>query len=144
MSQFASAPVIESHQLVLVVDDSPTEMELVVHPLEQEGFRVLRACDGDEALETVLIYKPHCIILDIVLPKMNGFQVCRTLKRYQGTCHIPVIMLTCKMTSLDRAWGMRQGADAFMTKPFDTHLLIEQVKQLLGNTPTIFESEEKG
>jgi len=116
---------------VLVVDDSWTELTMIATPLRNHGFDVVTAVDGDEALEKVFREHPQCIVLDVVLPKQNGFQLCRRLKNLDASKHIPIILLTSKITPLDKSWGLRQGADLYMTKPFNEDELIENVQRLL-------------
>jgi Response regulators consisting of a CheY-like receiver domain and a winged-helix DNA-binding domain len=118
-------------QKILVVDDSWTELTMIVAPLRNSGFDVVTAVDGDEAVEKVFKERPQCIVLDVVLPKQNGFQVCRKLKNSELSRHIPIILLTSKSTPLDKAWGLRQGADAYITKPFDGDALVSSVRSLL-------------
>ena len=116
---------------ILVVDDSPTELRLVAGPLESSGYVVVTAADGDEALHKVSQERPDLIVLDVILPKKNGFQVCRELKSGADTKDIPIILLTSKTMETDRFWGLRQGADAYMTKPFMDHELLTSVGNLL-------------
>ncbi|MGH2509721.1 MAG: response regulator transcription factor, partial [Ktedonobacteraceae bacterium] len=118
-------------QKVLVVDDSWTELTMIAAPLRNHGFDVVTAVDGDEAFEKVFSEHPQCIVLDVVLPKQNGFQLCRKLKSLDASKHIPIILLTSKHTPLDRSWGLRQGADMFMTKPFNDDELVENVRRLV-------------
>jgi len=118
-------------QKVLVVDDSWTELTMIATPLRNQGFDVVTAVDGDEALEKVFKERPECIVLDVVLPKQNGFQLCRRLKSMDVSKNIPIILLTSKNTPLDKSWGLRQGADMYMTKPFSVDELIKNVRQLL-------------
>jgi len=118
-------------QKILVVDDSWTELTMIATPLRNQGFDVVTAVDGDEALEKVFNERPQCIVLDVVLPKQNGFQLCRKLKSLDASKHIPIILLTSKNTPLDKSWGLRQGADMYMTKPFSEDELLNNVRQLL-------------
>src|SRR5947209_15561393 len=118
-------------QKVLVVDDSWTELTMIATPLRNSGFEVITAVDGDEAIEKVFRERPECIVLDVVLPKQNGFQVCRRLKNLEASRHIPIILLTSKNTPLDKSWGLRQGADMYITKPFDEDELVASVRRLL-------------
>jgi DNA-binding response OmpR family regulator len=118
-------------QKILVVDDSWTELTMIVTPLRNSGFDVVTAVDGDEAVEKVFKEHPHCIVLDVVLPKQNGFQVCRKLKNSELSRHIPIILLTSKNTPLDKTWGMRQGADLYITKPFNSDELVASVRRLI-------------
>jgi len=118
-------------QKILVVDDSWTELTMIVAPLRNSGFDVVTAVDGDEAVEKVFKERPQCVVLDVVLPKQSGFQVCRKLKSSEMSRHIPIILLTSKNTQLDRQWGMRQGADLYITKPFNNDELVESVRRLV-------------
>ena len=96
-------------QKILVVDDSWTELTMIVTPLRNSGFEVITAVDGDEAMGKVFRERPQCIVLDVVLPKQNGFQLCRKLKNIEASKHIPIILLTSKSTPLDCSWGMTGG-----------------------------------
>jgi twitching motility two-component system response regulator PilH len=118
-------------QKILVVDDSWTELTMIVAPLRNSGFEVVTAVDGEEAVEKVFKERPQCIVLDVVLPKQNGFQVCRKLKNSDVSRHIPIILLTSKNTPLDKAWGMRQGADLYITKPFKNDELVASIRRLV-------------
>jgi twitching motility two-component system response regulator PilH len=100
---------------ILVVDDSPTEMKLVVAALQSKGYRVITAVDGDDALDKATREQPRLILLDVVMPKKNGYQVCRALKTTPATQHIKVMMLTTKNQDADKFWGMKQGADAYLS-----------------------------
>ncbi len=117
---------------VLVVDDSWTDLTLIATPLRESGFEVVTAADGDEALEMVGTERPQCVVLDVVLPKQNGFQVCRKLKQSEASRHIPVILVSGKNTPLDKKWGLQQGADLYITKPFDKEELLMGVRALIG------------
>ena len=116
---------------ILVVDDSPTELKLVTRALTAKGYRVVTATDGDEALSKATSEKPRLIVLDVVLPKKNGFQVCRTLKTAPETKGIKVLLLTSKNQESDRFWGLKQGADGYMMKPFAEEDLCAHVGDLL-------------
>ena len=118
-------------QKILVVDDSWTELTMIATPLRNSGFEVVTAVDGDEALEKVFQERPQCIVLDVVLPKQNGFQLCRRLKSLEASKHIPIILLTSKNTPVDKSWGLRQGADLYMTKPFKEDELVDSVRRLV-------------
>lgn len=115
---------------VLVVDDSWTDLTLMAAPLRDSGYEVITASDGEEAIEKVLTERPTCIILDIVLPKQNGFQVCRHLKQLDHARDIPVIMVSVKDSALDRRWALQQGASAYLTKPFQAGELVQSVRSL--------------
>lgn len=116
---------------ILIVDDSPTELRLVTNSLQGKGFRILTATDGEKALEIASREQPDLIVLDVVLPKKNGFQVCRQLKTSEETKEIKVLMLTSKNQETDRFWGMKQGADGYMTKPFAETELMAKVNALV-------------
>jgi twitching motility two-component system response regulator PilH len=117
---------------VLVVDDSWTDLTLIATPLREGGFDVITAVDGEEALEKVLREQPQCVLLDVVLPKQNGFQVCRKLKQMEQSRHIPVILISQKNTPLEKRWGLQQGADLYLTKPFNKEELLSSVRNLTG------------
>jgi twitching motility two-component system response regulator PilH len=116
---------------ILVVDDSPTERRLIVSPLEGKGYLVVTASDGDEALSKARHEQPDLIVLDVILPKKNGFQVCRQLRDSPDTKNIKILMLSSKTQDSDRFWGLKQGADAYLTKPFEDADLLANVGQLL-------------
>jgi twitching motility two-component system response regulator PilH len=118
-------------ETILVVDDSPTDLRLMTAPLEEKGYRVITAEDGEEALEKASKELPKLIVLDIVLPKKNGFQVCRQLKTSPETEGIKVLLLTSKTQDSDRFWGLKQGADEYMTKPFEDEEYLAAIGKLL-------------
>ena len=116
---------------ILVVDDSPTELRLVTGALQRQGYEILTATDGDQAIAKAAATRPDLIVLDVVMPKKNGFQVCRELKTAPETQDIKVLLLTSKNQPTDRFWGMKQGADEYMTKPFDEAALLTAVKRFV-------------
>ena len=116
---------------VLVVEDSPTQREMITELLKGSGLKVIVAMDGMEALEKVQLSCPDLVVLDIVMPKMNGYEVCRRLKTDPKTQKVPVVMCSSKGEEFDRYWGMKQGADAYIVKPFQPRELLGTVKQLL-------------
>ena len=116
---------------ILVVDDSPTDLSLVTHALQRHGYAVVTAADGEEALEKAAHDIPDLIVLDVVMPKKNGFQVCRQLKTSPDTRDIKILMLSSKSQDSDRFWGLKQGADGYLTKPFGDEELRTNVEQLL-------------
>ena len=116
---------------ILVVDDSPTEISLISAPLLAGGFEVITARDGEEAIRRATKDRPDLILLDVVMPRQNGYQVCRTLKRTPESSHIPVVMLTGKDQPSDRFWGLRQGADEYLTKPFQPAALMSTIDRLI-------------
>ncbi len=116
---------------VLVVDDEPFIVETVRFALEKAGYECLVAYDGEEAIRIARNESPGLILLDIMLPKLNGFQVCRLLKfdkRYQ---HIPIVMLTARTQARDRLLGRETGADEYVTKPFELPDLVRVVARYL-------------
>jgi DNA-binding response OmpR family regulator len=118
-------------ETILVVDDSATERRLVSGPLQSKGYQVITAVDGEEALAKASSAHPRLIVLDVILPKKNGFQVCRQLKTAADTKDIKILMVTSKNQESDRFWGMKQGADGYLTKPFSDEELLANVARLL-------------
>lgn len=116
---------------ILVVDDSPTDLKLITAPLRDKGYRILTAVDGEQALDLAAREHPTLIVLDIILPKKNGFQVCRQLKTTPETEDIKILMVTSKTQDSDRFWGLQQGADDYMTKPFNNEQFLASVESLL-------------
>lgn len=116
---------------VLIVDDSPTALRLIRGAVEAGGYQVLTAADGDEAIEVARRDHPDLIVLDIILPKKNGFQVCRHLKGLPETCGIKVVLLSSKSHEMDILWGKRQGADGYLTKPFQPAQLLSCIEGTL-------------
>ena len=117
---------------VLVVDDSPTILKVVQLVLTKAGFRVTTAVDGEVGLDAAKQARPDMILLDFVMPKMNGYQVCRAIKSNEATKKIPVILLSAKGRSVDQKIGFENGADDYITKPFSPRKLIERVNALLA------------
>ena len=116
---------------ILIVEDSPTHRHLISTPLTRQGYLISTATNGEEALEKAAREMPDLIVLDIVLPLQNGFQVCRQLKTAANTKDIKILMLSSKNRDSDRFWGLRQGADEYMTKPFDENELVQMVARLI-------------
>jgi twitching motility two-component system response regulator PilH len=116
---------------VLVVDDSSTLREMIAGLLLKAGFTVVEAKDGVEAQVMIQATPPDLVVLDIVMPNMNGYELCRWIKNTASTQSIPVIICSSKGEEFDRYWGMKQGADAYITKPFRPDDMLSTVKQLL-------------
>lgn len=116
---------------VLVVEDSIAQREMISELLKGSGLTVSIAGDGVEALESLQDLKPDLVVLDIVMPRMNGYEVCRRLKSDPITKKVPIVMCSSKGEEFDRYWGMKQGADAYIAKPFQPKELVGTVKQLL-------------
>jgi DNA-binding response OmpR family regulator len=115
----------------LVVEDSLTDMQILTSCLRQGGLNVVTANSGEEALAKISSDKPDIIILDVVLPGCSGFEVCRELKYAAGTSNIPIVICSTKGGEMDKFWGMRQGADAYLAKPIDQEEFVRTVKQLI-------------
>uniref|UniRef100_B8HSJ8 Response regulator receiver protein n=1 Tax=Cyanothece sp. (strain PCC 7425 / ATCC 29141) TaxID=395961 RepID=B8HSJ8_CYAP4 len=116
---------------VMIVDDSPTLRAMIAEALVKEGLQIVEACDGLDAKEKIQLSCPDLVIMDIVMPRMNGYELCRWLKNEFADQRIPVIMCTTKSEEFDRHWGMKQGGDAYITKPFEPAELMAKVKELL-------------
>ncbi len=116
---------------ILVVDDSPSESEKFREILARHGYEVLQASNGEQGIEMTKRELPALILMDVVMPVMNGFQATRMLSRDAATGHIPIIIVSTKDQPTDRIWGKRQGAADYLTKPIDEAVLIALVKRLL-------------
>lgn len=116
----------------LIVDDSATERSIIANCLKQIGIEVSIAISGEEALEKIQHNSPDLIVLDVVLPGRSGFEICRELKGSDSTNKIPIILCSTKGTEMDKFWGMKQGADAYIPKPIDQEQLVKKVKELMN------------
>jgi two-component system alkaline phosphatase synthesis response regulator PhoP len=116
---------------ILIADDEKDIVELIAYNLDQEGFAVLKAHDGRKAWEAVQAQKPDLVILDLMMPKMPGMEVCRMIRKEASTAALPVIMLTAKSDSVDKILGLEIGADDYITKPFHVRELIARVRAVL-------------
>ncbi len=116
---------------VLVVDDSPAEVEKLSSILKQNGHEVVHAGGGAEGVALAKEIKPDLVLMDIVMPGVNGFQATRQLKKDQETGGIPVIIVTSKRQETDRIWGERQGASGYLVKPVDEKLLLKTISSVL-------------
>ncbi len=123
---------------ILVVDDEPDVLELIGFNLKAAGFEVLTADTGTEALKKAVKHGPQLILLDLMIPEVDGLEVCKALRRDPVTAAIPVIMLTARAAEIDRVLGLELGADDYVTKPFSPRELVLRVKNLLkrGQSPT--------
>jgi twitching motility two-component system response regulator PilH len=117
-------------QKVLIVDDSKTELMFLSDVLSKNGFEVRTAEGGEEALKRLSEGKPDLILMDVVMPGQNGFQLTRSINRTPDYAHIPIIMCTSKSLETDRVWGLRQGAKDYVTKPVNPAELLEKIKAL--------------
>jgi twitching motility two-component system response regulator PilH len=118
--------------LVLIVDDSPTEQHVFCEMLEKHGFETIVASDGEEAIQTAERVQPAAIIMDVVMPGMDGYQATRKLAKQPSTQSIPVVMVSTKGQETDRIWGLRQGAVEYLVKPVSSDLLVTAVKNVLA------------
>ena len=118
---------------VLVVDDLSTELEMICRILQDAGISVERARDGEEAIDLIQASPPDLVILDVVMPGMNGFEVVRELRKHEKTKNLLIVFCTQKNTNIDKIWGMDIGADAYITKPFEPKQLVDIVKKLISN-----------
>jgi DNA-binding response OmpR family regulator len=117
---------------ILIVDDEVDLVETVRFPLEMEGYRVLVSYNGEDALNQARKENPDLILLDLMLPKLDGYKVCRLLKFDDRYKHIPILMLTAKTQEKDKALGVETGANEYITKPFEIDHLLKKVKAYLN------------
>ncbi|MDP8926340.1 MAG: response regulator transcription factor [Actinomycetota bacterium] len=124
---------------ILLVDDEPSIQKMLTHALEREGFQVYTVGDGEAALEVIETYEPHLIILDIMLPKIDGTEV---IRRVRWGSDVPVIMLTAKDDEIDRVVGLELGADDYVTKPFAVRELVARVRAIMRRASAITEQRQ--
>ena len=117
---------------VLIVDDSPTEVHVLTTILERNGFTVSVASSGEEGVEKAKEIIPDLVLMDVVMPGMNGFQATRQISKNEGTAHVPVIIVTTKDQETDRVWGLRQGAKEDVTKPVEESELMAKINSVMG------------
>lgn len=117
---------------ILIVDDSPTEIHVYKTMLEESGHQVLSAESAEDGIKMAEAEQPSLILMDVVMPGMNGFQATRHLTRNDSTAHIPVIIVSTKDQETDKVWGLRQGAKDYLVKPIAKNDLIERVSALIG------------
>jgi twitching motility two-component system response regulator PilH len=115
---------------ILVVDDSPTDRQFMLETLAKKGYQVVTAENGEDAIAKAKSELPDLILMDVVMPGLNGYQATRQITRDDATKHIPVIMCTSKGADTDRIWGMRQGANDYLIKPIDAGQLLAKIAQL--------------
>lgn len=116
---------------ILIIDDEKDIVELIAYNFEKEGFSVIKAYDGESALESIKTQKPHLVILDLMLPGIRGIEVCRFIRKSPETEDIPIIMLTAKSDQVDKIVGFEMGADDYVTKPFNVRELVARVRAVL-------------
>ncbi|MFA5349691.1 MAG: response regulator [Candidatus Paceibacterota bacterium] len=117
---------------ILLVDDEPHIITMLENRMKHAGYEVITACDGQEALLKAHKEKPDLIILDLMLPKLDGYKVCRMLKFDEKYKHIPIIMLSARAQEADKKMGETVGADGYVTKPFEPQVLLGKVEDLLA------------
>ena len=117
---------------VLIVDDSQAEVHLMQSMLQQGGFHSVGISDSTKIEEAIDDERPNVILLDVVMPRRNGFQACRDLKRSQEFGDIPIVLVTSKNGESDKFWGMQQGADGYVVKPFTGAQLVDEVQRVIG------------
>ena len=116
---------------VLVVEDTPSEMALMSHYLQEGGYHVIGAPSGKEGLDRAIAQRPDVIVSDIVMPDISGFELCRKLKRIPEISEVPIVLCSSKNQNIDRMWGMKQGAKAYITKPYTRDQLLAAIEQVL-------------
>src|SRR5262245_4532504 len=119
---------------VLIVEDEPDIRELVVHHLKRDGYQVSAAASGEEALRQVQVSPPDLVLLDLMMPAMDGLEICRRLRQDPATATLPVIMLTAKGDEVDRVVGLEVGADDYIVKPFSPKEVLARVRAVLRRT----------
>ena len=124
-----------SEKTILVVDDSMTDFVYVKNILKRGGYKIVHAQSGKDGIEKARQLKPDCILMDVVMPEMNGFQATRALSRDFATANIPVIMLSSKSQKTDQVWAVRQGASDYVVKPADPRSLLTKLRSILKAWP---------
>jgi twitching motility two-component system response regulator PilH len=118
--------------LILIADDSPTEVYILKKILEKHHHQIIVAEDGKQAIELTHSKHPNLIVMDVVMPNLNGFQTTRHLSKDPNTRNIPIVIVSSKDQESDKLWGLRQGAKGYLSKPIDEELLMSKVNKLLG------------
>ena len=117
---------------ILIVDDSPSQLMGMKRIVEKLGHEALTAEDGAAGVEMAKANVPDLILMDVVMPNLNGFQATRAISKEAATAHIPIVLVSTKDQETDKVWGMRQGAKAYITKPFNENQLVEVINGLLA------------
>lgn len=118
--------------LILIADDSPTEIFMLKKILEKHQHKIIIAEDGQQAIDLTLNQKPDLIVMDVIMPNLNGFEATRLLSKNPNTCDIPIVIVSTKNQESDKVWGLRQGAKGYLGKPINEASLITEVNKLLG------------
>ncbi len=116
----------------LIVEDVQSDRLIFTNYLESAGWKVVVAIDGEEALQKLRDRQPDIVFLDVILPGLSGFEICRAIKSQAETHKIPVVICSTKNTDLDRFWGMKQGADLYLSKPLERNELLAALQKLVG------------
>lgn len=122
----------QAKKKILIIEDEIDILNMVKMRLEASGYEVIAAQDGNTGYSKAKSDNPDLIILDLMLPGIDGYQVCRLLKFDEKYRHIPIIMLTARSQQEDREWGQKVGADYYLTKPFESKELLDKIKELIG------------
>ncbi len=126
-----SAISVPNAAKVLIIDDSATLCLIMARTLAKAGYQVTTASNGNDGLVKALQQRPHCVILDVVLPGISGFGLCRQLRALDPQRNLSIIMVSTKNTRLDQTWGLRQGADRYLPKPFSEETLVRTVEEVI-------------
>lgn len=116
---------------ILVVEDTISEMQLIKSYLIEGGYKVITANTGKEALRKTLAEKPNLLITDLIMPEMSGLELCRSLRKNPNTKNLPIIACTSKNQEIDKLWGMRQGIDVYITKPYTQEEILNAIKSII-------------
>jgi two-component system, chemotaxis family, response regulator PixH len=116
---------------ILIVEDSPSELELMSHYLQDSGYKVIKAAGAKEAMEKAVLENPDVIVTDVVMPEISGFELCRSLKKNPITEKVPIVICSSKNLEIDRLWAMKQGANAYITKPYTREHLLGTIKSVV-------------
>jgi twitching motility two-component system response regulator PilH len=127
-----NSPTAEGKTSILIVDDSPTELYVLKNLVEGAGYHAITASDGESGIAQARSTKPDLILMDVVMPGLNGFQATRQLSRDPETSSIPIIIVTTKGQETDRTWGLRQGAKDYVVKPIVAADLLAKIQSVLG------------
>ena len=122
---------------ILIVEDDEDIVEMIAYNLKKEGFRTSSVLNGEDAVDRIMNDQPDIVLLDLMLPRMDGLEVCRTIRSRKETAHIPVIMLTAKSQEIDKILGLEIGADDYVTKPFSPRELIARIRAVLRRSRTV-------
>ena len=120
---------------ILVVEDDLAALELIEYALQIEGYETLSAINGEEGISQAREHTPDLIVLDVMLPGLDGFEVCRRLKAWRETTHLPILMLSAKAQGTDVEVGRQAGAEAYLTKPIEPSVLVEKIRSLMDERP---------